>query len=79
MPNSNPPPRSVTLIGDGGWGTALALVLHKNGHRITLWGHDRGYIDRMREAGENVTFLKGVPLPADFRLTADPAPTLLAR
>ena len=66
-------PQRITVIGDGGWGTALALVLHKNGHHITLWGHDAAYIDRMRALGENLTFLKGVPLPADFQLTSDPA------
>ena len=30
--------QKVTVIGDGGWGTALALVLHQNGHALTIWG-----------------------------------------
>ena len=30
--------RRITVIGDGGWGTALALVLNGNGHRVTVWG-----------------------------------------
>lgn len=71
--NTTSPSLSVAILGDGGWGTALALVLHKNGHRVTLWGHDPAYVERMRAAGENITFLKGVPLPPDFTLTADPA------
>ncbi|MGE3311178.1 MAG: hypothetical protein AB7O66_14515, partial [Limisphaerales bacterium] len=29
---------NVTVLGAGAWGTALALVLHQNGHRLTVWG-----------------------------------------
>ena len=28
---------NITVVGSGGWGTALALVLLKNGHRVSLW------------------------------------------
>ena len=28
---------NVTVVGSGGWGTALAIHLCKNGHRVTLW------------------------------------------
>ena len=27
----------VSVIGSGGWGTALALLLLENGHDVTLW------------------------------------------
>ena len=29
---------NVTVIGTGGWGTALAVLLHGNGHNVALWG-----------------------------------------
>ena len=29
----------IAVIGSGGWGTALAIVLHNNGHQVTLWSH----------------------------------------
>ena len=29
----------VTIAGSGGWGTALAILLHENGHDVTLWSH----------------------------------------
>ena len=29
------------VIGAGSWGTALALVLHNNGHEVTLWSHSK--------------------------------------
>ena len=27
----------ITVLGSGGWGTALAVLLHGNGHEVTLW------------------------------------------
>ena len=31
---------NAMVLGSGGWGTALAIVLRDNGHRVTLWSHD---------------------------------------
>ena len=28
----------VCVLGDGGWGTALAMVLNNNGHHVSVWG-----------------------------------------
>ncbi len=64
---------SITVLGDGGWGTALALVLHRNGHEVTVWGHDPNYLAELRERGENFRFLPGIPLPKDIVWTADRA------
>lgn len=63
----------VSIIGDGGWGTALGLVLHRNGHRVTLWGPFPDYLDEVRRTGENRKFLPGVKLPPDLTWTADRA------
>ena len=63
--------KQVTIIGDGGWGTALALVLHRNGHRVRVWGPFADYIARIREERENVKFLPGVDLPPEIEWTTD--------
>lgn len=63
--------RNVTVIGDGGWGTALALLLHENGHRVTVWGAFPENIDRIEERHENELYLPGVRIPDDIRCTAD--------
>ena len=52
----------AAVLGDGAWGTALALVLHANGHRTTLWGAFRDNIENIRRDAENRRFLPGVPL-----------------
>lgn len=63
----------VTVLGDGGWGTALATVLCGNGMATTLWGHDPAYLDRMAASRENEKFLPGVPLPEALAFEADAA------
>ncbi len=59
------------VIGDGGWGTTLALLLHRNGIPVRLWSAFPEQAREMREARENRRFLPGVPLPKDLEITAD--------
>ena len=63
----------VAVIGDGGWGTANALLLAGYGHDVTLWGAFPDYVDEMRRTRRNEKFLKGVELPPQLKLTADRA------
>ncbi len=65
--------KKVAIIGDGGWGTALALLLHSKGVKTVLWSNFPDYAARMDRERENVKFLKGVPLPDDLAITADDA------
>lgn len=57
------------IIGAGSWGTALALVLHENGLRVTLWGHDAAHIAQLAATRASPN-LPGVTLPAGFGFTA---------
>ncbi|MBR2714423.1 MAG: NAD(P)-dependent glycerol-3-phosphate dehydrogenase [Kiritimatiellae bacterium] len=61
----------ITVIGDGGWGTANAMLLAGYGHDVTLWGAFPGYIEEMRRTRRNEKFLKGVVLPANLNLESD--------
>jgi len=63
----------IAVIGDGGWGTANALLLAGYGHDVTLWGAFPDYVEEMRRTRRNDRFLKGVALPANVKLTADRA------
>jgi glycerol-3-phosphate dehydrogenase (NAD(P)+) len=60
----------TTVLSDGGWGTALALLLHGNGHAVTLWGPFADYVEQMRQTRRNPRFLPGAVLPEDLGLTA---------
>jgi glycerol-3-phosphate dehydrogenase (NAD(P)+) len=61
----------ATVIGDGGWGSALAMVLERNGHEVTVWGPFEDYLEEMRVFHENVNYLPGVKLPKSLYWTAD--------
>ena len=63
----------IAVIGDGGWGTANALLLLGYGHDVTLWGAFPDYIEEQKRTRRNDRFLKGVALPESLRLTADRA------
>ena len=63
---------NITVVGSGGWGTALALVLLENGHDVTLWSYTEAESAVLRERREN-PMLKGVPLPEGLKLASDPA------
>jgi len=65
-----PAAKNVTVIGDGGWGTALALVLLRNGHNVTIWGPFEEYINEMVDSRHNSKFLNGVALPDNLKLTS---------
>ncbi len=60
---------NITVLGSGGWGTALALLLLENGHSVTLWSYKEEESAALREKGEN-SVLPGVPLPESLTLTA---------
>ena len=61
----------ITVIGDGGWGTANAMLLAGYGHDVTLWGAFPDYIEEQKRTRRNERFLKGVVLPDALKLTAD--------
>ena len=63
----------ISVIGDGGWGTANAMLLAGYGHDVTLWGAFPEYIEEMRRTRRNEKFLKGVELPANLNLESDRA------
>ncbi|MDU3300258.1 MAG: 2-dehydropantoate 2-reductase N-terminal domain-containing protein, partial [Enterobacter ludwigii] len=45
---------SMTVIGAGSYGTALAITLARNGHEVVLWGHDPKHIATLQRDRCNV-------------------------
>lgn len=54
---------SMTVIGAGSYGTALAITLARNGHRVLLWGHDPQHIKKLQQERCNQAFSPDVPFP----------------
>lgn len=63
---------SVAVLGDGGWGTALALTLARNGQTPRVWGPSAEYLAEVRATRRNRKFLPGVELPEGMEWTSDP-------
>ena len=69
---------SMTVIGAGSYGTALAITLARNGHDVVLWGHDPKHIATLQHDRCNVAFLPDVPFPDSLHLESDLATALAA-
>ncbi len=64
-------PKKITLLGNGGWGTALALHLDQLGHQVTLWGAFAEYVEVMAQKRENIKYLPSVKIPQTIQLSSD--------
>lgn len=69
---------NISILGDGAWGTALALLALQNQHNVTLWGAFPEYIEDMRKTRVNSQFLPGITLPAELCLESNIAKVLAA-
>lgn len=61
----------IMIVGSGAWGTALALLLVRNGHMVTLWSHCKEESDVLAATHCN-PLLPGVPLPDTLHFTDQP-------
>jgi glycerol-3-phosphate dehydrogenase (NAD(P)+) len=66
----------MTVIGAGSWGTALAILLAREGHPTQLWGRDSAQLDAMRENRRNMRYLPDAVFPEDLQIAADLAEAL---
>lgn len=60
----------IAVLGAGSWGTALAILLTRNGHRVTLWARDADQAAAMAGAGRNARYLPEHPFPEGLAITA---------
>lgn len=69
---------SMTVIGAGSYGTALAITVARNGHPVVLWGHDPNHVAMLQHDRCNSAFLPDVPFPDTLHLESDLATALAA-
>ena len=62
-------PQSISILGAGSWGTALALQAARNGCETMLWGHNPQHISQVKQARENQRCLAGFNFPANLYVT----------
>lgn len=61
----------IGVLGAGSWGTALACLLHSNGHEVTIWSIIEEEVTMLRTKRQHESKLPGVILPEEIRITND--------
>ncbi len=61
----------ISVLGAGGWGTTLAILLHYNGHIVTLREYDKHYVKALNKARLNEKFLPGIKIPEEIKIIHD--------
>lgn len=61
----------IGIIGAGSWGIALSVLLHNNGHTITVWSALPQEIEQLKACHEHKEKLPGVKLAEDILFTTD--------
>ena len=59
----------IAVLGAGAWGTTLAILLHYNGHKVTLWEYKKEIAEEIIKNRENKTFLPGTPIPEELKIS----------
>jgi glycerol-3-phosphate dehydrogenase (NAD(P)+) len=60
----------VSVIGAGGWGSALAQLLSSRGVPVTIWAHEPAQADEINSSHTNKKLLPGVTLNPSVRATS---------
>ncbi len=68
----------VTVLGAGAWGTTLAWLLARNGHRVRLWARDPDSARALAATRSNPRYVPGLALPPEVAPTSDLAEALAA-
>ena len=58
----------ISVLGDGGWGTTLAILLHQKGFSVSLWGAFPGYVRLLDKKRINPRFLPDVKIPREIEI-----------
>ena len=61
----------IFMLGTGGWGIALAMLLHQNGHKVCSWTYLQEECDLLLRERANEKLLPGVKIPEGIGITTD--------
>ena len=70
---------TIGVIGAGSWGTALALLLHNNGHHVSVWSIIEAEVAMLQSKREHESKLPGVKIPTEIEITTDLAKVVLGK
>uniref|UniRef100_A0A451B9B8 Glycerol-3-phosphate dehydrogenase [NAD(P)+] n=1 Tax=Candidatus Kentrum sp. MB TaxID=2138164 RepID=A0A451B9B8_9GAMM len=70
---------SIAVLGAGAWGTALAILLARNGTPVILWSWEADHAEELRQDRHNRRFLPNYPFSSLLSVTADLTEAVSAR
>lgn len=62
---------NVGIIGAGSWGTALAILLNRNKHAVTIWSYNPKEVEELNTKRIHEKKLPGVKIPNEIQFTND--------
>lgn len=68
--------QNITVLGAGSWGSALAILLSSNNHKVNLWSHNEKHANAMQTSRENAHYLPGINFPKTLNVVTDLEQTL---
>ncbi len=61
----------IAVLGAGSWGMALALLLARNQHAVSLWGHDMAHMQQAAKTRRNPKYFPEVTFPSTLEVKLD--------
>ncbi len=61
----------IAVFGAGSWGTALAILLARNGNETRLWARDSNHVAQMQQDSANNKYLPGIQFPENLSVYTD--------
>jgi glycerol-3-phosphate dehydrogenase (NAD(P)+) len=62
---------TISIIGGGGWGTALAVMIAKNGHNVRWWVRRKALAEALDHERVNHQYLPGIAIPKSIVITSE--------
>ena len=66
----------IGILGAGSWGTALAILLHDNGHDVTVWSIHEKEVEMLNTTRRHESKLPGIEIPEGILFTTDMKETM---
>jgi len=63
--------QNITILGDGAWGTTLAILLSENGHNVSVWSAFPEHLREIDKKRENKKYLAGIKIPKNIIFEKD--------
>ena len=68
---SNDKSHMFAVLGAGSWGTALAMLLARNAHKVNLWSHNPDHARQMQQQRCNSRYLPELTFPESLSVTSN--------